>query len=260
MDHTGNTPFSETVLAPQRLPVEIPGVSLWQATLAQPDAVIAQWHAWLTPEEKQRAERMARPSLRHRAVAVRALLRGILARELAQGLTISPESLRFQTGAHGRPYLAAAFADGAVRDFNLSHSGDSLLVGILHHTAAPSWQCLGVDLESLQRSRDTTRLAHRVLSAREQDTLERLNHEERQRRFLHYWVLKEAFSKAVGAGFSLGFEAMDFDIDATPAPRARALPEPYCPDDWTLRLLPVAAPFVAALALGNRESEPIPGS
>jgi 4'-phosphopantetheinyl transferase len=248
MDHTGNAPFSEITQPPQRLPVEIPGVSLWWATLAQPEPVIAQWLSWLAPEEKQRTERMARPSLRYRAVAVRALLRGLLAREL----NISPAVLRFQTGAHGRPQLAAPFAEGAVRDFNLSHSGDALLIGILH--SSHSWQRIGVDLESLQRSRDITRLIHRVLSAREISTLTNLDHEERQHRFLHYWVLKEAFSKAVGAGFSLGFEAMDFDMDSTP-PYAHALPEPHRPDDWALQFLPVGPYFAGALALSkNRVS------
>jgi 4'-phosphopantetheinyl transferase len=257
MNHTGNAPFSEITQPPQRLPVEIAGVSLWQATLAQPEAVIAHWQDWLAPEERQRAERVTRPALRHRAVAVRALLRGLLAQELSQERgqkpAISPTSLRFQTDTHGRPHLAAPFANTAIRDFNLSHSDDKLLIGILYNTAPQSWQRIGVDLESLQRSRDTARLAHRVLCARERRTLEGLNHEEYQRRFLHYWVLKEAFSKAVGAGFSLGFEAMDFDIDAASAPCARALPKPHCPDDWTLRFLPVDSPFVAALALGVSE-------
>ncbi|MDR0247224.1 MAG: 4'-phosphopantetheinyl transferase superfamily protein [Burkholderiales bacterium] len=274
MNHTGNAPFSEIAQPPQRLPVEIAGVSLWQATLAQPEAAIAQWHAWLAPEEKQRVERMARPSLRSRAIAVRALLRGLLARELwkeqGQKCAVSPASLRFQTDAHGRPHLAAPFANGAIRDFNLSHSGDNLLVGILHNTAPRSWQRIGVDLESLQRSRDIARLSHRVLCARERRTLEELDHEEYQRRFFHYWVLKEAFSKAVGAGFSLGFDAMDFDIDTTSPsrsavsfPRARALPKPHRPDDWTLQFLPVDPPLIAALALGvsevrHQESKLIP--
>ncbi|MDR0250989.1 MAG: 4'-phosphopantetheinyl transferase superfamily protein [Burkholderiales bacterium] len=250
MNHTGNAPFSEIAQPPQRLPIEIAGVSLWQATLAQPEAVIAQWQVWLTPEERQRAERVTRPSLRRRAIAVRALLRGLLAQELEQECAVSPASLRFQTNAHGRPHLEAPFTNGAIRDFNLSHSGDNLLIGILHNTAPHSWQRIGVDLESLQRSRDTARLAHRVLCARELRTLEGLGHEEYQRRFLRYWVLKEAFSKAVGAGFSLGFEAMDFDIDAASEPCARTLPKSYRPDDWTLRFLPVGLPFVAALALG----------
>ncbi|MDR2172744.1 MAG: 4'-phosphopantetheinyl transferase superfamily protein [Burkholderiales bacterium] len=250
MNHTGNAPFSEITKPPQRLPVEIAGVSLWQATLAQPEAAITQWQAWLAPEERQRAERVTRPALRHRVVAVRALLRGLLAYELGQEPAISPASLRFQTDTHGRPHLAAPFTNGTIRDFNLSHSGDKLLIGILYSTAPQSWQRIGVDLESLQRSRDTARLAHRVLCAREQHTLEGLEHEERQRRFLHYWVLKEAFSKAVGTGFSLGFDAMDFDIDTASVPCARALPEPHRPDDWTLQFLPLGQPFVAALALG----------
>ncbi|MCL2297110.1 MAG: 4'-phosphopantetheinyl transferase superfamily protein [Proteobacteria bacterium] len=250
MNHTGNAPFSEIAQPPQRLPVAFAGVSLWSATLAQPEAVIAHWQTWLAPEERQRAERVTRPSLRYRAIAVRALLRGLLAQALEQEQAVSPASLHFQTDAHGRPSLATPFANGAIRDFNLSHSGDQLLIGILHHTAPPSWQRIGVDLESLQRSRDTARLAQRVLCARELRSLEGLDHEEHQRRFLHYWVLKEAFSKAIGAGFALGFDAMDFDIDSASPPRALALPTPHRPGDWTLQFLPVGPSFVAAMALG----------
>ncbi|MDR2709748.1 MAG: 4'-phosphopantetheinyl transferase superfamily protein [Burkholderiales bacterium] len=250
MNHTGNDPFSEIAQPPQPLPVEITGasvgLSLWQATLAQPEAV--PWVTWLSPEEKQRIERMARPVLRHRAVAVRALLRGLLARELK----VSPASLRFQSDAHGRPHLATPFANSAIRDFNLSHSADGLLIGLLHHTAPPSWQRIGVDLESLQSPRNTAPLAERVLSAREQRTLEGLNGEEHRHRFLHYWVLKEAFAKAVGAGFSLGFDAMDFEINfdaAATAPRIRALPEPHRAEDWMLRFLPVDPFFAGAMAV-----------
>ncbi|MCL2871505.1 MAG: 4'-phosphopantetheinyl transferase superfamily protein [Betaproteobacteria bacterium] len=250
MNHTGNDPFSEIAQPPQRLPVGLAGVSLWRATLAQPEAVIAPWRAWLTPEELRRADHLARPALRPRAVAVRALLRGVLAQEL----DTSPAALRFQTDAHGRPFLAPPFAKGdahdTIRDFNLSHSGDGLLIGILRHTAPPSHQRIGVDLESLQRPRDTARLTPRVLSANEQRTMTGLSREEHQRRFLRFWVLKEAFSKAVGAGFSLGFDAMDFDIDAT-TPVIRALPEPHRPEDWTLRFLPVDPLFVAAVAVGQ---------
>jgi 4'-phosphopantetheinyl transferase len=250
MNHTGNTPFSEIAQPPQRLPVKIPGVSLWWATLVQPEATIAQWRNWLSPEERQRAERISQPLLAHRAVAVRALLRGLLAQALGKACAPSPASLCFQTGAHGRPGLDGAFANGAVRDFNLSHSGDNLLVGIVRQSAPSSWQRIGVDLESSQPSRDIKRLARRVLCVREQATLTDLNHEERQHAFLRYWVLKEAFSKAVGAGFSMGFDSMDFDI-TSPTPQARTLPESYRPEDWTLQFLPIGSPFVAALALGE---------
>jgi len=246
MNHTGNAPFSEIAQPPQQLPVELTGVSLWLATLAQPEAVIAQWRTWLTPEELRRADHLARPALRPRAVAVRALLRGVL----AQALGMSPAALRFQTDAHGRPSLAPSLANGAIRDFNLSHSGDGLLIGMLHHTAPPSHQRIGVDMESLQRPRDTARLSPRVLSANERRTMAGLSREEHQRRFLRYWVLKEAFSKAVGTGFSLGFDAMDFDIDAdATTPNIHALPEPHRPNDWTLRFLPVDPFFVAAVAV-----------
>jgi len=59
---------------------------------------------------------------------------------LASYLGIDPQEVRFNTGLHGKPQLAA---DTTLR-FNLSHSGDLMLIAITHSRE------IGVDLEFMK--------------------------------------------------------------------------------------------------------------
>lgn len=242
MDHTANPPFPETGTPPTRLPFDERGIQLWKATLAQPDDALAVFLPWLNENEALRAEKRATPTLQRYAISARAQLRWLLAREL----NCAPQAIEFTEGEHGRPMLK--HKNHKVRDFNLSHSGNAMLIGMVSEEAR--FTRIGVDLESKHKPRDIAKLAQRVLTEREQATLNDANNHER---FLRYWTLKEAFSKADGRGFSLGFGSLEFSFsentDASKIKAAR-LPAPENPEQWYFAFVPFSEDMIAAVALG----------
>ncbi|MDR1528844.1 MAG: 4'-phosphopantetheinyl transferase superfamily protein [Burkholderiales bacterium] len=235
MNHTAFPPFPETGLPPQRLPFEIAGVALWKVSLTQPDEAAAILLSWLDEREKKRTRQ---------SMIARALLRWFLAREL----NCAPQALAFTTGEHGRPVLATG--NGRVRDFNMSHSGGEALIGIV--LAGSDFARIGVDLEQDKKPRDVLALARRVLTDDERATLNAANAEQR---FLRYWTLKEAFSKADGRGFALGFQRLAFDVAEPPeeyAPQAIRLAAPETPTRWRFGFVPFGEGAVAAMALQKK--------
>ncbi len=159
---------------------------------------------WLTPAERGRCARL--PDMHAgRAAVARALVRS----ELAAALDLPPMALEFVPGPHGKP---AVLDPPRPIAFNLSHSGDwVVLAWHVHTSAAP----LGVDVEHANsRARDVMRLARRYFSTVERAALESLQsreHAARQDLFYRLWTLKEAWVKAHGLALAPQLAAVSFD-------------------------------------------------
>jgi 4'-phosphopantetheinyl transferase len=196
-----------------------PGVlDVWRADLSRV-AGDALWDL-LCERERERAERIV--DARRRALWVRS--RGALRALLARYLDRDPRALRFALGPHGKPRLQDREAGRGVRGegsdlrFNLSHSGELMLVAV---TAGRE---VGVDVER----------------ARERYTAE----------FLRAWTLREAAAKRLGAGLGAGA-----DLGAAPlvdgAPAAtRGAGEHALDAMWTTEL-DVGPRAFAAVALAG---------
>lgn len=115
----------------------------------------------------------------------------------------SAAELCIERGEHGKPYLR-----NSTLEFNLSHSGTALLLGLSQH------QPLGVDIEALQRDRPVLDLAHRWFSASEAASLDALPESLHQLGFRRLWSCKEAVLKAYGRGIGYGLEQVAFDLDS----------------------------------------------
>ena len=159
---------------------------------------------------------------------------------LAAYLDCRPDSVRLATGEHGKPFLA----DSRAFDFNVSHSGGALLVGIARG------QALGVDIEAQRRSRPVLDLARRFFADAEASALALIDEPHRQIAFLRVWSCKEAVVKALGSGIGFGLARLQFTFDAAGEPdelsviHASAGPV----QDWHIvRLAPTPA-HVGALA------------
>jgi 4'-phosphopantetheinyl transferase len=123
---------------------------------------------------------------------------------LAGYLDCAPAHVRIARGEHGKPRLP----DRPDLEFNLSHSGAALLLGIARA------QPLGVDIEMVARRRPVLELAHRFFSSGEAAALARLDAARQQAAFLRLWSSKEAVVKALGRGLGFGLARVAFDIDA----------------------------------------------
>lgn len=89
-------------------------------------------------------------------------------------------------GKHGKPYLKKC----SQLYFNLSHSGDNILLGLSSHE-------IGVDIEMI-RERIPSNLK-RILSEEELSFLSQKTEEEKKQVFFQLWTMKEAFVKKKGA-------------------------------------------------------------
>ncbi|HST27945.1 MAG TPA: 4'-phosphopantetheinyl transferase superfamily protein [Rudaea sp.] len=123
---------------------------------------------------------------------------------LAAYLDQPSASVRIERGEHGKPRVAAAQLE-----FNLSHAGGALLLGVSRRIV------LGVDLESTRRkTRPAVELARRFFAPAEARALEALPESLRQAAFLRLWCAKEAALKAHGRGIGFGLERIEFALDA----------------------------------------------
>lgn len=197
-------------------------IHLWHVSLAAlPPTLPAQL---LTDSERQRAARFTSPLLRRRFFASHCARRLIL----AAYLHIPAQRLHFTTHAHGKPQLASPHQ---ALCFNLSHSGDTLLLAVTQQRA------IGVDVEEISVPRDYPRLVARCLSPPEQRFWQALAPAERSAAFYRFWTIKEAWAKAVGRGIAIGLAKCEIDL-ATSGQFAR-LPEPYPAQAWRYRSLRV---------------------
>ena len=164
--------------------------------LREPPVALAddEIHLWFFPQCSiaAAATRNAQPCLREL---------------LASYLHIDPRDLAIQSDIHGKPFLVG-LADSATLQFNLTHSGKALLVGISRN------QALGVDLETGQRKRPWLALAQRYFAAVETAALVALPPPLQASAFLDLWNCKEAVLKALGRGIAFGLHRLSFALDA----------------------------------------------
>jgi len=218
--------------------IRLPGpdeVIVWRLPLDLPDEALARCQAVLSPSELAREERLRNSLHRRRHRAAWGQLRWLLASCLGQ----SPERLRFGREPHGKPFLV-----GSRLGFNLSHSGDCLLI------AVAEGRPVGVDVERIRPLSRMAALAEHCLAPPELAWWRQLGEAERIRAFFKFWTGKEAFVKADGRGLSLGLKRCVL----TPDPlRLAAVPEDCgCPRDWWLLEVELGGPLQAALCIRGK--------
>ena len=204
---------------------------LWRCDLAG-DAHLAARFATLSDAERVRAARFGHPALRNRYVLGRGALRVILGELL--GLTA--DAVPILRGPRGRPQLA----DAAV-DFNVSHTGDTAIVGVLRGAR------IGVDIEARVRTINASGIARKFLSAGERARLAEDDADAIRRQVLELWTCKEAMSKATGDALSAPFASIDVDIAGEP--RLVGGAGDYEPGRWSLHPANAGAQFVATVAV-----------
>jgi 4'-phosphopantetheinyl transferase len=182
-------------------------VHVWRADLT---AVGGDLGELLCSEERARAERFLGERDRQLWTRSRGVLRALLGRYLRQ----DPSSLRFATGAHGKPALVEhdseppatpplSCARSPRLSFNMSHSGQLALYAFSEAGA------VGVDIEGARQPSDEVAIAARVFGAAVARRLERLDPAARQREFLRAWVRHEAELKCLGVGIGRAHAGVD---------------------------------------------------
>jgi len=201
----------------------------------QPHVVGA--HQILSADELTKAGRFRQTADRERFVLGRAFVRRLCARHLR----VLASEVCFEESATGKPKLP-----GEGFDFNVSHSGDCVLV---------AWSkegVLGADVEWIkEREPDhLAGMARHSFSTEELAVFSAASAQEKTSVFYRVWVRKEAVIKAEGVG--LGGALQEFSVARLESGRRVWVGEVLYPPSgraWTLVDLEAPAGYAAALAV-----------
>ncbi|MCE9685125.1 4'-phosphopantetheinyl transferase superfamily protein [Shewanella sp. AS16] len=160
----------------------------------------------LSHEELGKVGRFASLALKDKALLSRACLRLLL----SQYGVLAPHQWCFDYGKYGKPGLSSAQRQATGLEFNLSHSGDWLMVAVLQ-THGMQVQ-LGVDIEHERARTDIHPILRHYFSAAETTALLTLSADEQRGRFFDLWALKESYIKAQGMGLALALDSFSMDL------------------------------------------------
>jgi len=159
-------------------------VEVWLIGTDVSNSVLAELEALLDGDERERASTLLYPARRRQFVAAHGAVRVILGRRM----DVSPESLRWRRGPHGKPELA-----GSGPQVSLSKSGS------LAALAIAADRRVGVDIQRLLAHLDVTRMARRFYPPEEARFVsEAAGSDEQAERFTRLWARKEACVKVSG--------------------------------------------------------------
>lgn len=164
---------------------------------------LARCRDLLSEEERRREDGFRLASDRHTFVVTRTMQRLLLSRYTAT----DPRSLLFDKGAFGRPSLRQAPGESAGLDFNLSHDGNAIVLGIVSRGS------IGIDVIASGCRPSFMGVARRFFTCNEINALEGLPAAAMADSFLQNWALKEAYVKALGGGLSIPFNSFGFSLE-----------------------------------------------
>lgn len=176
----------------------------------------------LSRDELERAERFRFAHHRERFVRCRLLLRELVAEKTGE----SPASIVFRYGPHGKPELDALH-------FNVSHSANVAVIALSDEHP------VGIDVESIDGTKDVAPLARTAFSREERTAFDALSRDEQVAAFYRGWTRKEAYMKLRGTGFSLPSDSFTVSLANEPLTFV---------DDCALRDLDAFAGFACAIA------------
>jgi 4'-phosphopantetheinyl transferase len=165
---------------------------------------------FLGPEEREQCRRIRLLRGRHEYALAHLLVRVLLTDQLG----VHPADWRFGRTRWNKPFLQGPVRPDDI-DFSLSHAHDCVVCAVSHTG------CVGVDVESLDRTLEFESIAHLCLTENEQRYLAGCSVEDSRRLFMETWTLKEALLKAMGSGLMQPPTEIEFDLAtiATRQPR-----------------------------------------
>jgi 4'-phosphopantetheinyl transferase len=163
-------------------------------------ALLARYHALMTPEEAHQQQRFYFEADRHRYLVTRGLVRSVLSRYAP----VAPADWRFTENDYGKPSPANPPAQALELSFNVTHTQGLVAIGVTRRAA------LGVDAENLLTREAPIDVADRFFAPDETAALLALAAAGQHDRFFQYWTLKESYIKARGMGLSIPLDKFAF--------------------------------------------------
>ncbi len=208
---------------------------LYRAVPEELALLAEQAHTFLSAPETARWQRFRHSQSQMMYLAGRYLVRSVLARRLGCRMPEVP----LQVADSGKPFLDQSVWPGS---FNLSHSGDYLLLGIADAVT------LGVDIECCTTPRDLDGIAAMIMHPDELADFQQLPLLARTDYFFRVWVAKESLVKMLGTGISYGLKRICLNGELTAFVQ---------PDRVGLARLDAPAGFMAALVYAGDDHSPL---
>ena len=167
-------------------PLTIGKVHLWLIKASCEHVVLA--FAWLSADERARADAITTWAARRQFVVARGFLRFLLAQHIGG----SADAIVLGLAAGGKPYLD--LPESKAIQFNVSHTESAVAIAL-------SADCeIGVDIERVRTDFEWRDVADLVFSDEDCHSLSRINGGSAHKEFFTRWVWTEAALKLKGDG------------------------------------------------------------
>ena len=223
-------------------------VHVWMAACDQNEPRLLQRYRAeiLNRRELEQEARFYFAHDRQQYLVTRALTRCVLSRYSSRG----PADWHFEVTQHGRPTIANPEKDDQGLSFNISHSGNLVLVAVARDV------CLGVDTESEARGEDMVAIGQSSFHAREIAELDTLPPNRRRQGYLACWTLKEAYVKAIGLGLSMALDSFSFAMKTGRRIEMHDAATGEAATGWHFTLFQPCAGQVATICCQQHEGRP----
>lgn len=219
-----------------RLQIVTGAVHVWALKLDDVPESREWCRHFLSPEERERANRFASEQSRTEYVLAHGSLRHLLGRYCE----MDPRVVEFHRKPWGKPVLANGPEEIS---FNLAHSYGRALIAVSNR------RDVGIDLERVRENVETSKLTERFFSLAEQDALGRVLPDRQRETFFNYWVAKEAILKGQGVGLHCPLDECQIELfqEGSRARLAATAPS-RLQQDWTIWILRCDAGWAGAVA------------
>jgi len=215
---------------------------LWRIKLRQSESVRSRFWSILDKTEQARAKRFHFDKDRFAFIMARGALRAILGKYSGN----DPAKIHFFYSGHGKPYTNFS----PKLNFNLSHSGDYALLGLVREYN------IGVDVELIRSNLATEDIATRYFSKDEAQVFRQLPENQKVEAFFNCWSRKEAVIKCDGRGLSLGLS--EFDVTLSPDLPGQLIRASWLGNEvnnWRMCALSVDPDYSACLVVDGKIKE-----
>lgn len=177
--------------APQALCLGQEDIHIWSIGIHDFLPELPDFYRLLSPDERERHQKICGQANKNRFVIVRGILRKILGRYLHR----PPEEIRLCYGECGKPALGEKMGMQNI-SFNLSHSYDRVLYIFCCKGS------IGIDIEKIRPDYDFEGVRKIFFTPDENKRIDRQPCDQKPEAFFGLWTCKEACLKALGKGLA----------------------------------------------------------
>lgn len=209
-------------------------VDIWRIFISEQINFLDDYNELLSKKEIKKSKAYAFEKDKNSYLIRHAALRQLI----GSYLNIEPNSIKFDTQGNDKPILKTP----QTLKFNLSHSGDMILIAI-----SPNLE-VGIDVEMNKPLPDFANIVKSYFSKNEIDKLFNLSETDQLEGFYNCWTRKEAYIKATGQGLSTPLDQFSVSLIPGAAPKlTRVEWDPDELDNWTMFHIDAAQDYIGAL-------------